>query len=323
MWQDGIMLVETRPSSDLVGTSPAYAMPSIADQIDLFLDYLAVECGLADNSIMAYQRDLRKFAAALQALDIEDLSKVTPDTVIQFMKIERDGGISANSVARYLVAVKMLFRFLFLEGMVDKESVSLLESPRLWRRIPGVLGPHEVQELLAAPDTDTVLGKRDKAILELLYATGARVSEVTNLELAGTNLDYRFVRCIGKGNKERIIPLGTPAIDAIQTYLVEVRPKLARDQARVELFLSVRGRPLRRARVWTLVKHYAAKAGIVKRVSPHTLRHSFATHMLSGGADLRAIQEMLGHASISTTQIYTHVDTKRLKSIHRRYHPRA
>ena len=298
-------------------------MPSLSDQIDLFLDYLAVECGLADNSIIAYQRDLRKFIAVLGTLGVDDFTRVTPDTVIRFMKIERDQGISANSIARYLVAVKMLFRFLFLEGMVDKDAVSMLESPRLWHRIPDVLGPQEVEALLAAPDVATVLGKRDRAILELLYATGARVSEVTNLELAGANLDYRFVRCIGKGNKERIIPLGAPAIEAIQTYLDQVRPKLAGDQVRAELFLSVRGRPLRRARVWTLVKRYAAKAGITKRVSPHTLRHSFATHLLSGGADLRAVQEMLGHASISTTQIYTHVDRKRLKSIHRKFHPRA
>ena len=295
----------------------------LSDQIDPLLDYLAIECGLADNTIMAYDRDLRKFAEYLAEQGCHDPSKVKPDTVVGFMKAERDDGRNVNSIARYLVAVKMLFRFLFLEGLIDKDTVSLLNSPRLWRRIPDVLDPGEVEKLLAAPDTTTILGKRDRAILELLYATGARVSEVTGLELAGVNLDYRFIRCIGKGNKERIIPLGTAAIDAVQTYLDEARPKLAKDLPRPELILNKNGRALGRIRVWSLVKQYAARAGITKRVSPHTLRHSFATHLLSGGADLRAVQEMLGHASISTTQIYTHVDRDRLKAIHRKFHPRA
>ena len=298
-------------------------MPSLDEQVELFLDYLAVECGLADNSIEAYQRDLRKFAAFLDARDIENLNRVTPDMVLRFVDEQKAAGISVNSTARYMVAVKLLFRFLFLEGQVDKDAVSMLNSPRLWRRIPSVLTTEEVDALLAAPNTDTTLGVRDGAMLELLYATGARVSEVTTLPVTGANLDYRFVRCTGKGNKERIVPLGRAAVDAIRTYMTRSRPKLAKDPTRPELFLSVRGRPLGRARVWVLVKHYAAKAGIVKRVSPHTLRHSFATHLLSAGADLRAIQEMLGHVSISTTQIYTHVDRDRLKAIHRKYHPRA
>ncbi len=293
------------------------------DRIDPFLDYLAVECGLADNTLAAYQRDLWKFAEFLEAKGVTDLAKVTPDTVVRFMRAEKDLGLSVNSIARYLAAIKMWFRFLFMEGALSKDAVSVLDSPRLWRKIPEALSPREVSRLLRAPDPKTPLGLRDRALLEVLYATGARVSEVTNLDLGGVNLDYRFLRCIGKGDKERIVPLGRKAVDAVRDYIVNVRPKLLRGRESPRLFLSRFGKPLDRHQVWRLVKRYADKARIRKKVSPHTLRHSFATHLLSGGADLRAVQEMLGHASIATTQIYTHVDKDRLKSIHRQFHPRA
>ncbi len=298
-------------------------MADFDDRIDLFLDYLAVECGLADNTITAYRRDLRKFSDFLEGRGISDLAKVKPDTVVRFMREQKDADISVNSIARYLAALKMWFRFLFMEGMLAKDAVSVLDSPRLWRKIPDVLDEKDVAKLLRAPNADTPLGLRDKAILEVLYATGARVSEVVDLELTSVNLDYRFVRCIGKGNKERIVPLGTKAIDAVRDYIVEVRGKLLKGRAEARLFLSRFGKPLDRKTLWRMVRRYALKAGIKKHVSPHTLRHSFATHLLSGGADLRSVQEMLGHASISTTQIYTHVDKDRLKSIHKQFHPRA
>ena len=298
-------------------------MTAFRDKIDLFLDYLAVECGLADNTITSYHRDLCKFAAFLMGHGCDDLAKVSPDTVVRFMRSQKESGIDVNSIARYVAALKMWFRFLFMEGFLDRDAISVLDSPRLWRKIPDVLDPEDVGRLLAAPDVSTLLGKRDRAILELLYATGVRASEVATLEMTSVNLDYRYVRCIGKGHKERIVPLGTKAVAAVRTYLAEVRGKLLRGRAAAQLFLSRVCRPLDRQHMWRLVKRYAALAGIAKRVSPHTLRHSFATHMLSGGADLRAVQEMLGHSSITTTQIYTHVDKDRLKSIHRKFHPRA
>lgn len=295
------------------------------DLIDAFIDYLNVELGLAVNTQLAYRGDLRKFAAYLAAERQTDPRRVTTTMVIGFLMRLKDQGYSPTSIARMFAAVKMFFRFLALEGVVSRNVTAALDSPRLWRRLPSVMSPEEVGKLLDAPDTSKPLGVRDRAIIELLYATGARVSEVCGLDVDSIHYDYGYLRCMGKGSKERVVPVGRTAMGWVLRYVEEVRPRLLRGQASAALFLSSRrrGRRLRRESVWALVKKYAGLAGIRKNVSPHTLRHSFATHLLSGGADLRSVQEMLGHASIVTTQIYTHVDRDRLKDVHRRYHPRG
>ena len=295
------------------------------DLIDAFIDYLTVEAGVARNTQLAYRGDLDKFAAYLAAERQTDPTRVTTTLVLGFLMRLKDGGYSSASVARTFAAVKMFYRFLALESLVERNVCATLDSPRLWRRLPSVLSPDEVDQLLAAPDTARPLGLRDRAILELLYATGARVSEVCSLDVDSIHHDYGYLRCIGKGSKERIVPVGRTALAWTQRYAQEVRPLLLRGRASPALFVSSThfGKRLRRETVWAIAKKHARLAGIRKNVYPHTLRHSFATHLLSGGADLRAVQEMLGHASIITTQIYTHVDKNRLKDVHRRFHPRG
>ncbi len=266
---------------------------------------------------------MRKFAQYLSRRGHGDPRRMTTSIVLGFLMNLKDRGYSVTTLARMLAAVKMFYRFLTLEGIVDRNVTSVLESPRIWRKIPSVLTPQEVDRLVAAPDVTTPLGLRDKALLELLYATGMRASEVTALEIDSIHYDYGYLRCMGKGSKERLVPVGRAAIELVQRYVVEVRPLLLRGRVSAALLLSRTGRALGRESVWRIVKRCAAVAGIAKRISPHTLRHSFATHLLAGGADLRSVQEMLGHASITTTQLYTHVDRDRLKEIHRRYHPRG
>ncbi len=290
--------------------------------IKLFLDYLAVECGLAENSIRGYRKDLEHFTAHLTGRGKTDLNTVKSQDIVGFLTHEKARGLSTNSISRALVAVRMLFKFLAVEGKIARNVASTLESPHLWRRLPSVLTVDEVEALLNAPDTKKPLGLRDRAILEVMYATGARVSETADLKFANVNFDFQFLRCFGKGSKERVVPVGRRAVEVMKEYVETVRTRLNRHDSPL-LFLSKTGRRLGRENVWALVKKYALAAGLRKKVSPHTLRHSFATHMLQGGADLRSIQEMLGHANIATTQIYTHVDADRLKSVHKQFHPRA
>lgn len=294
-------------------------MPS---EVEGFLDYLVVECGLAQNSINAYAADLRKFLGYL-ATRGKALGAVTPDILLGFMMEQKGAGLSVSSIARYLVAVKMFYRFLYMEGLIAKDITSSFDTPRVWTRLPEVLSPPEIDKLLSAPDPATPLGLRDAAILETLYATGARVSEVGRLRVQDVNLDYGYVRCFGKGSKERIVPLGQRAIDRVRSYLETVRSRYCAKGGGEFLFLSRKHSPLRRETLWRVVKKYVRQMGMKKRVSPHTLRHSFATHLLERGADLRSVQEMLGHVDISTTQRYTHVDKERLKSVHRQFHPRG
>ena len=291
--------------------------------IEAFLDYLLVECGLSNNTIIAYKSDLQKFETFLTEKQISEFGKVVSGHILDYLMFLRDSGLSVNSVARNLVAVRMLFRFLFTEGEVKENVTSAIESPKLWNRLPGVLSIEEVEQLLDAPDVNTTLGLRDRALLEAFYACGARVSELIGLTLESINFEMRLVRCYGKGSKERLVPLGRAAVEWMQRYLKEARPKLVGPETSRHFFLSQRKKELSRHQVWSLVKRYALQAGISKDISPHTLRHSFATHLLSNGADLRAVQELLGHASIATTQIYTHVDRERLKSVHREFHPRG
>ncbi len=295
---------------------------AMSEPVDAFLDYLAVECGLAERSITAYRGDIVRFCRYLRVRKKNDFGSVRPGDIVGFMAREKARGLSVNSVSRALAAVRMLFKFLAVEDRIEKNVASPLESPHLWRRLPDVLDVADVEALLAAPDPDTTLGLRDIALLEVMYATGARVSEVSGLEMGAVNLDFRFLRCFGKGSKERVVPIGDRAVRAIERYLSDARPKLDRLDSPL-LFLSRTGRKLGRRAIWNRVNKHARAAGLRKKVSPHTLRHSFATHLLQGGADLRAVQEMLGHANIATTQIYTHVNKDRLKSVHRQFHPRA
>jgi len=292
------------------------------DLLNEFLNYLSVERGLSKNTILAYRRDLNKYIEFLERRKVGSIENVTRRMISSYLLELKDGGLSANSISRNLVAIKVFHRFLAAEGYIKDDVTSVIESPRLWKRLPEVLTIKEVESLLAQPDLTRWIGVRDKAILELMYATGVRVEELSNLKVDDLNMDVGFIRCIGKGGKERIVPMGKEAVRAVKKYLEKVRSKLARGANSPGLFLSRFGRKISRQTFWKLIKRYALCAKIRKPITPHTLRHSFATHLLERGADLRVIQELLGHADVSSTQIYTHVDKDRLKSIHHKYHPR-
>ena len=287
-----------------------------------FVGYLSNECHLADNTVVAYRRDLRRFFAWLERRNVLDL---TIQQLADYAAWLGGQSLAPPSIARHLVSLKIFYRYLQLEGAVRDNLAELLGSTKLWQRIPQVMSPAVVNELLAAPKEREPHWRRDRAMLELLYATGCRASELSSLKLRDVRMSEGFCQCHGKGDKQRIVPLGKRALAALQSYLEHERPQAAaRAAAPPEwLLLSSRGQRLSRERIWELVKKFAARAGASPDVSPHTLRHSFATHMLSGGADLRQVQELLGHASIATTQIYTHVDQERLKAIHRKFHPRG
>lgn len=290
--------------------------------IETFLNYLSIERGLSRNTIVSYQEDLNSYIDFLMKRSIDTLSKTTKNDIVDFMLYQKDKGLSANSIARRLACIKGFYRFLVRERILKIDPTSLIDSPKLWKKIPETLNENEVDALLGQPDIRDKLGIRDKAILEALYATGMRVSEAVNLKKDNLNLDIGFLRCIGKGNKERIIPLGKKAINSLIRYLKFSRPYLANPVRSKSLFLNRFGNRISRQSLWKIIKKYAQAARIKKPISPHILRHSFATHLLERGADLRSVQEMLGHANISTTQIYTHINKDRLKAIHKMYHPR-
>jgi len=295
-----------------------------------FLSYIRVECGLSTNTIEAYLRDLSQLLADLASQGVESPEELSPRHLADHIASLRSAhNMAASSVARHLATIKVFCRFLQARGFTTENAAEVLDQPTRWKRLPNVLRPKQVKALLEAPcppdppTDDPPLWQRDRALLELLYASGLRASEAASLVLTGLRLDGGFVRVLGKGARERIVPVGKPACAALQAYLNTCRPRLMRpdrrDQERV--FLSRTGRPLERVAIWQIVKRHADAAGL-KGVHPHVLRHSFATHLLSGGADLRVVQEMLGHADIGTTQTYTHVDSDRLQDVHRRYHPR-
>ncbi len=293
-----------------------------AEWTSRFVRYLRAECQLSGNTVEAYDRDIGRFfgwlgGRRLQGLSISELT--------DYAAWLEDSGLASASVVRHLATVRVFFRYLQLEGEITENQAELLGSRKLWQRIPEVLAPDDVERLLTAPRGGEPWWRRDRAILELMYATGCRVSELSGLRLADVHLEQRHCVCHGKGDKERLVPLGRRAVLAINGYLAKERGKLAvrHEPALDWLFLSSRGRRLSRERIWELVKVHAKSIGVADRVSPHTLRHSFATHLLAGGADLRLVQELLGHASIATTQIYTHVDHSRLKQVHAQFHPRA
>lgn len=290
--------------------------------IETFLNYLSVERGLSRNTIISYQEDLHYYMDYLESKNINSLSRTTRDDISNFMFFQKDKGLSANSVARRLAAIKSFYRFLVKERILKSDPSSLIDSPKLWKKIPDALSVNEVTKLLDQPNIRELQGIRDKAVLEALYATGMRVSEAANLKKDNVNLQVGFLRCIGKGNKERVIPLGKKSIKSIERYLAVGRPKILKGRESEYLFLSRLGRRISRQSIWKIIRRYARQAGIKKPIRPHILRHSFATHLLERGADLRSVQEMLGHSNISTTQIYTHINKDRLKTIHRMFHPR-
>ena len=291
--------------------------------IDEFINYLSVEKGLADNTLYAYRQDLKKYISHLRLKRVTSIEQTTKDNIISFIMKEKNSGLSANSISRHLAAIKGFYRFLVLERYLKRDISSVLEIPKLWHKLPEVLNLEEVERILKRPNLKNWLGIRDKAVLELVYATGMRASEITGLTRGNLNLEVGFIKCKGKGSKERIIPFGKEAARAIERYLKKVRPNLLKKaSASDSLFLTRLGKRMSRQTFWKMIKKYLKQTKIKKNVSPHTLRHSFATHLLERGADLRIVQEMLGHSSISTTQIYTHINKERLKSIHKRYHPR-
>jgi integrase/recombinase XerD len=299
------------------------APPKTGQWCESFIDYLRSECHLADNTVAAYRRDMNRFqewldGRSMRALEIAELS--------QYVAYLHQAGLAPPSVARHIVSLRMFYKYLQLEGVVEDNVAKLLGSQKLWERVPKVIGPDRIDGFLMSPRRTDPYHLRDRALLELLYATGCRASELSNLKLPDLHLADRYCKCHGKGDKQRITPLGRRAVEAVELYLAEGRPRLLALAPRDSpewLLLSRSGRRLRREAIWELVKKYARRASISSAISPHTLRHSFATHLLAGGADLRQVQEMLGHASIATTQIYTHVDGSRLKRVHAKYHPRG
>jgi len=295
--------------------------PFFTTWMPIFLDYLAVEKGLAKNSLASYTNDLRRFGHWLddQALAIERVERIH---LVKHFQTLRTSGISARSVARALAAIRGMFRFLVSEKHLKADPTENVENPKLWSSLPKSILPTEVDALLAAPDRTVPEGLRDAAMLELLYATGLRVSELIRVRIDEVVMDAGFLRTIGKGSKERIVPFGDTAKNAIVDYLEHGRPHFNKFPD-PHLFLSRRGRPMSRQAFWMKIVRYAREAGIKSHISPHVLRHSFATHLLENGADLRSVQMMLGHADISTTQIYTHVSRARLQRVYEQFHPRA
>jgi integrase/recombinase XerD len=291
--------------------------------VDQFLDHLTLERGLSDNTREAYGADLVKFSAFLDSKGVQSFNKLQRKLVLAFLVEEREQGLSVNSISRRLVAIKMFLRYLQQEGMLDRNVAEVMDSPRIWRMLPEVLSPAEVERMLELPDGDDRISIRDKALLEMFYATGLRVSEMADIKLEDLHFDSGYLRCMGKGSKMRVVPFGEKAREYLVKYLSDARPDFLKERSGREVFLTYRGTKFSRKGLWLLIKNYAKRAGVRKNVSPHTLRHSFASHLLANGAPLRVIQEMLGHVDIATTQIYTHVDQGRLRAIHSRFHPRG
>jgi len=295
--------------------------PSV--HLDAFLRYVVAECGMSQNTVKAYRSDLAQFFEWFRGHGLPSLDDVDIKLLTDYIARLHDRKLSSPTIARHLVSIKMYFRYLVLEGVLLESKVQLLSSPKLWQRLPKVLSPDKVNALLEAPVAGDRFPLRDRALLAVMYATGCRASEVTGIRLRDLEMEQAFCRCTGKGNKERLVSLSPRALNHLTAYIEEERPRMLGLDGSDFLFVTKRGNQLSRIMVWNLVKKYAARCGCSKEVSPHTLRHSFATHMLAGGADIRSLQEMLGHASIATTQIYTRVEHSRIKSVHSNCHPRG
>ncbi len=291
--------------------------------LEQFLDYVSLERGLSKNTRAAYGDDISRFLDDLAKTGVTSLNDVTRKQILDHLLSEKARGLAANSLSRHLVSLKVFFRYLAQEGLLSINVAETMDSPKVWKMLPSVLTPKEIDRLFDAPDLKKPLGVRNRAVLELLYASGLRVSELAGLQLTDLHFEERFLRCIGKGRKERVVPVGGTAIKWVEQYLKEVRPQLTPGDQEQTVFLSNRHQAMSRKTIWDMIKKCARDAGITKKVYPHSLRHSFASHLLANGAELRIIQEMLGHADIATTEIYTHVDPDRLRGVHRQFHPRA
>jgi len=291
--------------------------------LNSYFDHLLIEKGVADNTLEAYRRDLKRYVSFLEQKGLTDVRSVIPKTVIEFLVQIKGEGLSANSMNRSLAALRGFYKFLLQEKAVEESPLANIELAKVWMRLPDTVSPEEINLILSQPGDQTPAALRDTAMLELLYATGLRVSELISLTMNSINWQVGFLIVMGKGSKERVIPIGKTAYDCVRRYVDEARPRLLKSKTTEVLFLNRFGGALSRQGLWKIIVHYAQKAGLQKNVHPHTFRHSFASHLLEGGADLRAVQVMLGHADISTTQIYTHVTRERLKEIHRKYHPRG
>ncbi|HET9440194.1 MAG TPA: site-specific tyrosine recombinase XerD [Longimicrobiales bacterium] len=291
--------------------------------LEEFRDYLQFERGVSPRTMEAYGRDLIRLVDYSKRVGIEHVERLTPAILREFVYDLKDQGLQATSIRRTLSAIRTYFAFLIAEGHVKADPTEQVEMPKTWRRLPGVLSRADVEKILEAPDIADRLYWRDKALLEFAYASGVRVSELAGLKVRDVDLQEGIALVFGKGSKERMVPIGRSAQRALDIYIRETRPNLARQEGQGVVFLNAQGRPLTRMGIWKILRKHVKRAGVKKRVTPHTLRHCFATHLLEGGADLAAVQEMLGHADISTTQIYTHVDREYLRDVHKRFHPRS
>ena len=323
------------PSTQIQSISQELPSLPLGRSVKQFLDYLIVEAGLSNNTVLAYGRDLKGFLKYCKSNKISQLQQIKPPLIQNYLRTlaqdpkntssrgsELTIAKAGSSIKRSLVAIRMFLRFAKLTGLIEDDLTTVLESPKIWQKLPCVCSKQQVINLLNSPCPDEPFYLRDKAMLELLYATGIRAGELAGLKTSDLNLNIGYLRCLGKGNRERVIPIGKVAIAAAVEYLTNLRPRLVRPFSADFLLLSRTGRPMSRIEIWRLVKKYAVRAGMPRNLTVHTLRHCFATHLLAGGADLRSIQEMLGHVDIATTQIYTHVDHERLRKIHKEFHPR-
>lgn len=293
------------------------------DLLNRYYNHLLIEKGAAANTLEAYGRDLKRYISFLEEKRLTDVRSVMPQTVIDFLVQIKSEGLSANSMNRSLAALRGFYKFLLQEKVVEESPLANIELAKVWLRLPDTVSAEEMNVILSQPGDQTPQALRDSAMLELLYATGLRVSELIGLAMNSINWQVGFLIVMGKGSKERVVPIGKTAYDSVLRYVEEARPRLIRSKTTDCLFLNRFGGPLTRQGLWKIIVGYAQKAGLQKKVHPHTFRHSFASHLLAGGADLRAVQVMLGHSDISTTQIYTHVNRDRLKEIHQKYHPRG
>jgi len=293
------------------------------DLLDSFLSFLVVEKGLSENTLESYGRDLKKFLLFIESRGITSAREIRYGDILDFLTHSREEGLTATTIVRSMVSVKQFFKYLLSEKVLSEDPTAHIKTPKMKKAIPGVISLDDVESILGAPDESTPEGLRDAAMLEILYATGIRVSELIGLKLNDVNFELGFVVVYGKGSKERVVPIGDKAKDKLLLYLRDSRPALLKGRESKALFVTRRGAGMTRQGFWKIIKAQARRAGVTKEISPHTLRHSFATHLLERGADLRTIQIMLGHSDISTTQIYTHVESERLKEIHKKYHPRS
>ncbi len=298
-------------------------MPALDTLTDQYLNYLLIEKGLSDKTLDSYGSDMAAYLSFLENNGVNDISDADTPVILKHLISMRDAGLGARSRARHLVTIRGFYRFLVQEKILKHDPTRLIDLPKSGLKLPDVLSVEEVRFLLSIPDTKTPTGSRDAAMIELLYAAGLRVSELINLKLQAVNMEAGFVRVFGKGSKERVVPIGLFAKEKIDAYLKTARPLILKNITSRYLFVARAGKPMTRQGFWKLIKRYALKAGFNKKITPHSLRHSFASHLLEGGADLRAVQLMLGHVDISTTQIYTHVAREHLKKIHEKFHPRG